>query len=1040
MNALLEKDAVNPFPGLRPFKIEESHLFFGREGQTDEVLLKLSQHRFCGIIGPSGSGKSSFVFCGVLPILYGGFMANRSADWEVVVTRPGAGPIENLAHALLQHEPDYIIADEDEKQIKRTIIVTLLRSSSLGLVEAIQQSRKKSDRNFLILVDQFEELFRFKDSRDNNSINETLAYISLLMEAVNHPDSPIYVALTMRSDFIGECAQFPQLTKKINDSHYLIPQLTRDQKKNAIEGPVAVGGATIAPRLVQQLLNDLGSNPDQLPILQHALMRTYDYWSKYKDYEDEPIDIIHYEAIGTMKEALSQHANEAFEELNEEQKRICEAVFRAITEKRGENFGIRRPTKLKEIASIADAPMAEVIEVIDRFREPSRSLLTPASHIELTEKSIIDISHESLMRIWVRLKNWVDDESEAVQMYLRLAEASAMYQIGKAGLWRPPDLHLALNWQEKHKPTLVWGQRYHPAFERTLVFLEYSKKEFETEERIKELQQKRRLKAARITALILASATVISVGFLIYAYYQRTEAIKNLETATVAQAQAEANELKALEEKKRADNEAEIARKNERIAEIQRGIATEQKDSATQARALAEIKRLEAEVAKKEAEAAQLVAVRNERKAKVEEQNARNEKAIADALRHLAIAKALAVKSKEINDPQLKGLMAQQAYNYNTQFGGYPLDNDIYQGLYFALNSLQDPLTQPLKGHKYQVSAIVPSNADKYLYSAGADGIVIQWTLEGTDRRGTEIANRGFSNNIKSMAISPNNKFLAIGGSFPSVNQASFIELIDISKPSTIIKVEGVQGNVRALKYAKDGKLFILDNQGKTIKNYDQGQDQASVFINPSSAIEDLAISPDGKFIVGASSDGAVYQWKISDKSVIKIDEGKEVLKSIAYSPDGKFIVYGTLSGLVKVFNTQSRNVTELSGQEAIINEIVFSPNGKLMATASSDKTVRIYNLDELVQKQPIVLNDHPDMVQTIAFTPDGEQIVAGTFEQLIKAWPIRIEAMANRICGKVNRNLTQEEWEIYVAPDIERTSTCPTVTASLQLETIQNE
>ncbi len=290
---------ANPFPGLRPFKIEESHLFFGREGQSDEVLLKLSKNRFVGIIGPSGSGKSSFIYCGVMPILYGGFLTDASPNWEVVVTRPGAGPIDNLAEALLKNNREYIGGDVEEKRIKRTIFSTLLRSSSLGLVEAIEQTRKDADVNYLVLVDQFEELFRFKDSHDANSINETLAFVNLLMEAVNYPDAPIYVAITMRSDFIGDCAQFPELTRKINDSHYLIPQLTREQKRVAIEGPVAVGGARIAPRLVQQLLNDLGDNPDQLPILQHALMRTWSYWSAYRDYADEPVDLKHYEAIGT---------------------------------------------------------------------------------------------------------------------------------------------------------------------------------------------------------------------------------------------------------------------------------------------------------------------------------------------------------------------------------------------------------------------------------------------------------------------------------------------------------------------------------------------------------------------------------------------------------------------------------------------------------------------------------------------------------------------------------------------------------------------
>src|SRR5438045_5738891 len=117
-------DVSNPFPGLRPFKIEESHLFFGREGQSDEVLLKLSKSRFVGVIGPSGSGKSSFIYCGVLPILYGGFLTDASPNWEVVVTRPGGGRIDNLAESLLKTSKDYNYADPEDKKIKRTIVPT----------------------------------------------------------------------------------------------------------------------------------------------------------------------------------------------------------------------------------------------------------------------------------------------------------------------------------------------------------------------------------------------------------------------------------------------------------------------------------------------------------------------------------------------------------------------------------------------------------------------------------------------------------------------------------------------------------------------------------------------------------------------------------------------------------------------------------------------------------------------------------------------------------------------------------------------------
>ena len=625
----------NPFPGLRAFHMDESHLFFGREGQTDEVLMKLSDHRFVGVIGPSGSGKSSFVYCGVLPILYGGFMANAGPNWDVIVARPGNNPIGNLAEAILEQDPEYINAEEADRKVKKTILTTLMKSSSLGLVEAIKQVKKVTNKNYLILIDQFEELFRFKDSEtsDASSLNETLNFINLLMQGINNEETPIYVTITMRSDFIGECAQFAELTKKINDSHYLIPQLTRDQKRRAVEGPVAVGGGEIAPRLVQRLLNDLGDNPDQLPILQHSLMRTWDFWTKNRE-GDEIVDLKHYEAIGTMAEALSMHANEAYDELTDEQRFICGVLFKTITEKRGESFGIRRPTRLGEIAAIADVSVEEVAEVIEKFREPGRSLLMPPVGKPLEDNTMIDISHESLMRIWVRLKNWVDEEAESINMYLRLAEAAAMHQAGKGGLWRPPDLQLALNWQIKHKPTLVWGQRYDSAYERTMVFLEYSKKAFEEEQKIKELQAKKALRTARITSIILGSAAVISIMFLIYAFAQNTiakqkteEALEEKARAEFATAQAEINLDSANIARARADanfKEAEIQRLAAESAALAAKIA---EDSATLARDRAEFQRLQAEEQRRQADAARKRAVEQEGIAndqkKIAEENAR---------------------------------------------------------------------------------------------------------------------------------------------------------------------------------------------------------------------------------------------------------------------------------------------------------------------------------------------------------------------------------------------------------------------------------
>lgn len=1040
---------ANPFPGLRPFKIEESHLFFGREGQSDEVLLKLSRSRFVAVIGPSGSGKSSFIYCGVMPILYGGFLTDSSPDWEVIVTRPGAGPIDNLAESLLKNTPDYERADAEEKRIKRTIFATLLKSSSLGLVEAIEQSRKNTDVNYLVLIDQFEELFRFKESHDPNSVNETLAFVNLLIEAANYPDTPIYVAITMRSDFIGDCAQFPELTRKINDSHYLIPQLTRDQKRKAIEGPVAVGGAQISPRLTQQLLNDLGDNPDQLPILQHALMRTWSYWTEYKDYEEEPVDLKHYEAIGTMAEALSQHANEAFDELTEEQKRICEVMFKAITEKRGESFGIRRPTRLNEIAAIADVSEEDVIAVIEKFREPGRSLLTPAHGTPLTGKSMVDISHESLMRIWVRLKNWVEDEADAVQMYTRLAEAASMYQVGKAGLWRPPDLQLALNWQAKHKPTLVWGQRYNPAFERTMIFLEYSKKEWETEQRIKELEQKRKLRRARITALILASATVVSLIFLVFAFIQKSKADEQSKIATENAIKAERNAEEAQRQREEADKrriEAEEA--TERALAAQKAEA-EQRAAADQARLDAEQRRLQAEEAKREAELQKdranqsaAIAMREEQKAKESEEKALQAREASQRLRYISIAKAMAIKSKELdNDPEQQALLAQQAYNFNNAHDGYPYDNDIYNGLFYALRTQKHPLTKSLEGHlKGGARALETLRNHNYIYSGGSDGKIIQWRFTGQQWEGQEIVPDRIHDNdrandylVFTLDISPDEKLLAAGGLYSMNREQNYVELYDLADlKAAPRKIFGYKSDIGDIHFTRDGKGFYArDNSGRSIRYSDLVTAREVIAVN--GKIAALELSPDGTKLAGAGAGGKLFIWDIrKDYAETSITIPNASLTSVCYAPDSKALVVGTTSGQVLI--VENGKVTRtLSGHTASITNIRFNYRGSFMATASKDWTVRLWNYHDL-KKQPIVLSDH-DWVWNLAFTPDDEQLIAGIqsvketkigqVDQTIHAWPTKIETMSGLLCDYLTRNITDDEWDTYVGSDLPYELTC---------------
>ncbi len=181
----------NPFPGLRSFSMNESHLFFGREGQSDDVLKKLANNHFVAVIGASGSGKSSLMYCGLIPILYGGFIAKAGSRWSIVTSRPGNSPIDNLAEALVENLVEDNL-DIRQKIVKKKVTSSVLRSSSLGLVDVIKQLMPKRKQNILILIDQFEELFRFKaKSKNTKTEDESVAFVKLLVEAANQLDNSI---------------------------------------------------------------------------------------------------------------------------------------------------------------------------------------------------------------------------------------------------------------------------------------------------------------------------------------------------------------------------------------------------------------------------------------------------------------------------------------------------------------------------------------------------------------------------------------------------------------------------------------------------------------------------------------------------------------------------------------------------------------------------------------------------------------------------------------------------------------------------------
>jgi len=567
-NANSESPGINPFPGLRPFNQNEQHLFFGRESQVDAMVDKLADNRLLAVVGASGSGKSSLVNCGLIPGLHYGLMSSAGTAWRVASFRPGADPVYSMAHALAQQ--GVLFNDYHDQGMSLTDIVdATLRMSKLGLVDIIEQASFEDGVNLLLIADQFEELFRYQHMASDQfqttqgHAAQAIAFVNLLLEASRQQKLPVYIVLTMRSDFFGECTQFDGLAEAINAGQYLVPRMTREQRREAIRGPVAVAGAEIAPVLLNRLVNDVGDNPDQLSILQHALNRTWAYREQHSG-TTGPLELEHYKAVGSMSHALDRHADHAYAELESpRQQRICETIFRALTDQATDSRGVRRPTRLQTLCELAEASEDEVIRVIDVFRAPSRSFLMPPAGVALKAHTVIDISHESLMRVWQRLRRWTDDEAKAVRMYSRLSETAILNEQGKAGWWREPDLGVALQWRDEVRPNRNWAERYYRGFDEAMQFLSTSEK----------MDRKRKRNRELITVSLFGV-------FLALAGFIGFDMLRDKRIAEKRYKDTEQLRVEAYEARLRAEEAEDIAQELKVAAEKARDAAEEAKDEA----------------------------------------------------------------------------------------------------------------------------------------------------------------------------------------------------------------------------------------------------------------------------------------------------------------------------------------------------------------------------------------------------------------------------------------------------------------------------
>jgi energy-coupling factor transporter ATP-binding protein EcfA2 len=416
-------------------------IFFGRERVTENIIERLARQRLVFIHGASGCGKSSLVRAGVLPRLERQHLS-RGASWQTCAMRPSNGPLWNLAAEFARLED----RADDSTRIDEIVRLCNRRDATFASVAAAIEGLP--GKRLCILVDQFEELFRFEHEV---SREEAELFIDLLvgtLEPAGEPDDDelgppvplptvserdvdIRVIVTMRSEFLGDCARFDGLAEAINRTQYLVPRMSREALLRAIRRPAQIYGGDVSLDLADRLIAEVRGREDELPLIQHGLMLL---WAEEEAKATAKIklDADLLEKRGSLANLLSDHADTVMDNVGKDtpRKQAVETLFRALIEQTTQKRAIRRPQTFRDLAAVVNVEPPALRAIIDRFREDGVSFLTPArtSVAEIEDETIIDIGHEALIRCWRKISDekdgWLKRETEdGIIWSLLLAEA-----------------------------------------------------------------------------------------------------------------------------------------------------------------------------------------------------------------------------------------------------------------------------------------------------------------------------------------------------------------------------------------------------------------------------------------------------------------------------------------------------------------------------------------------------------------------------------------------------------------------------------------
>ena len=1017
-----------PYPGLRPFKQEESYLFFGRDELITQLTAKLDYHHFIAVIGDSGSGKSSLVRAGLLARLRIIGVGGRE-HWRVANMRPGSNPFFNLASAFLKDtkNPERLALRKEYlsyyDKVKPEGAVSHLQAVLTGDIENFYKKLEEilpENHNLLILVDQFEELFRY-----SSEPQEVEDFIQSLLISCQHANSKVYVVITMRSEFLDDCVEYESLIEAINRGFFQVPHLTRNQLKETIELPARVCDGEVEANLVTQLLYDVGkmvdvNRFDQLLLLQYALVQM---WLKVNA-TTKKLTLEQYTDLGgDLTTILTQNAERTYTDFSDDDKKTVEILFRRVCKRDEKGKYTRHPVKLGDVANLANVQWQVVSDIVDRFRTEENKLLSSRNKLSsgdyLRADDEIDITHESVIRQWKRLREWASDEAERAVFYRHWESAAQRRKAKKGELWHKRDLDNALYWVEKFqhlypekKQLKEWTNRYGQNFNLAWKFLQKSKDAQELEEQQtketqkRELAQQAKLKQPQQRTRIAIAGILGITAFAGWGLWERYN-------AQLAQQQAERSEqirTESLFESYRRhaalltqeENYAGAQQTLDHTYELDPSVTASSRNARNLLARFITIISGEPQRAYKGAKAILYAVALSPDKQKL----------VAVGERGTVVAfdvKTGALLQRFVGHDAKTSLKAV-AFAPNGEW--FATAGDDKKILRWSLAS-HKPIEKPWQTDGAVWALAINSTGD-LLASGGKDKVVTVWNVSTGQKQSTLP---GHKDTIAGLAFSPNGELLA------SASYDDTVRLWQLNDGQTQHQLKAHTDNVQEVIFSPNGQLLATSSDDETVRLWktDTGESIASLK-GHKDKVFGITFTEDGRYLVSGSADSTLRLWDVESGITLRVfqghtasvtgitTDGKKLFSSstdstikqwdtelpyqytlnlstaptaTAIAPDGDSVAVGFENGSLQGYSLSAKQL--IWQQEKVhardIQRIAFSPNSKYLAAASLDNSATVWQVqtDKLIPVTTI--NKHKAGVNAVAFSPDNKILLTASYD-----------------------------------------------------------